>query len=319
MTNENVSLQDTQTPALLLSPIARPNPASVYLSRLGPRSRRTQLQALNTIARLLTGGRQDAESLDWASLSYAHTAAVRAELAGRYQANTANRMLSALKATLEESWRLGLMDAETSRRARDLRPIRGEALLRGRALSAEELRALFLACAADATPAGRRDAALLAVLFAGGLRRAELAALDLSDYDDSTGAITVRSGKGNKARIVYALGGAGGAIAAWLSARGTVPGALFVGIHWSGSIRAERLTGDGVYTIVRRRARQAGIRRLSPHDLRRTAITAMLEAGGDLSTVQRLAGHASVVTTTKYDRRGEAAKRKAADLLHVPF
>jgi site-specific recombinase XerD len=67
-----------------------------------------------------------------------------------------------------------------------------------------------------------------------------------------------------------------------------------------------------------KRAEQAGMKAFSCHDLRRSFITHLLDAGADLATVQKMAGHKQVTTTTLYDKRGEEAQVKAAELLRVP-
>lgn len=120
---------------------------------------------------------------------------------------------------LQEAWRLGYLDAETYHRARHLPAIRGESLLRGRALASGELRLLFSVCAEDPGPAGARDAAVAAVLFGAGLRRSQAVALDLADYDSEAGSLTVRAGKGRKARLCYLGGGAPQALDAWIQWR----------------------------------------------------------------------------------------------------
>lgn len=306
------------TLALRHQPSADQHPATVYLARLAPGSRRTMSEALNVVASILTTNRYDMQSLDWSALRYQHTAAVRSVLADLYAPTTANKMLAALRGVLREAWRLGQMSAEDYHRAADLPSVRGTTPPRGRALDGDELGQLFARCALDKSPAGLRDAAMLAVLYGCGLRRSELVALDVSDYVTKDGALHVRSGKGNKARTNYATGGVRNALEAWLKARGKAAGPLFCPVNKAGKITFRRLTDQAVRKMLLKRAKEAGVEHFSPHDLRRSMIGDLLDAGADISTVQRLAGHANVTTTARYDRRGEAAKRKAAELLSVP-
>jgi site-specific recombinase XerD len=293
------------------------HPAAVYLAQLTKKSRRTQQSALDALAQPL--GYADALACPWSSLRYQHTAAIRAQLAERYAPATANRMLAALRRVLQECWRLGQMTAEEYQRAADLKVIKAEVLPAGRALDFEEIAGLLDACACDATPAGVRDAALLALLLVTGLRRSEAVALDLADYAPSSGALKVRSGKGRKDRIVYvAVPTAQATLAAWLRLRSADPGPLFVAATRGGHLTARRMTDQAVAIIAQRRARQAGVAAFSPHDLRRTFVTNLLDAGADIATVQKLAGHADPATTARYDRRGETAKQQAAALLELP-
>nr|WP_306469804.1 site-specific integrase [Oscillatoria laete-virens] len=75
------------------------------------------------------------------------------------------------------------------------------------------------------------------------------------------------------------------------------------------------LDPPSVLLIVQKRASQAGVEQFSPHDFRRTFCSDLLDAGVDIVTVQKLAGHSSPVTTAKYDRRGEETKRRAVQKL----
>ncbi len=192
-------------------------------------------------------------------------------------------------------------------------------MLRGRALGAGELKALFAVCQADKQPTGARDAALIAVLYGSGLRRSEAVALDVTSYNKEEGSLTVRAGKGNKDRVCYTASGQSRLIDAWLKVRGERSGPLFCAIAKGGKIKERRLTDRAVLYIVQRRAKQAGVEHFSPHDLRRTMIGDLLDAGADISTVQKLAGHANVSTTVRYDRRDEAIKKRAARLLNIPM
>lgn len=86
-----------------------------------------------------------------------------------------------------------------------------------------------------------------------------------------------------------------------------------------GRIEIRRMTAQALYLILQKRQKEAAIGPCSPHDLRRTFVSDLLDAGADLAVVQKLAGHADPSTTARYDRRGEAAKARAAGLLVFPY
>src|SRR5262249_21776563 len=153
------------------------NPAAVYLASLGAGSRRTMRTALNIIGELLGVGQvlnddgQDVRCLavPWASLRYQHTAAIRARLQERYAPATANKLLAALRRVLKEARRLGQISADDYDQASDLKNVRGTRLPRGRAIGDGEVASLMRICADDVTPAGARDAAIIALLRGTGL------------------------------------------------------------------------------------------------------------------------------------------------------
>lgn len=320
MTSTAITTHTATDLALTTPRPADQNPALVYLAGLNTESgRRTMRQALDAIAHLVSGGRADLYTLDWSALRFQHTQAIRARLAETYAPATVNKYLSALRGTLKAAWQLGQMTAEDYHRAAAIKSMRSQTLPAGRELTSGEIHALMTACMNDHGPAGARDAALFALLYGGGLRRAEVVALDLDDYNPENGELRVK-GKGRKERTAWLTNGAADALADWLAVRGDEPGPLFLPVNKGGRvIHGQRLTSQAVYNMLRKRARQAGVKEFSPHDLRRTFVSNLLDAGADIATVQRMAGHANVTTTARYDRRGEAAKRKAAELLHVPY
>lgn len=293
------------------------NPAAVYLAGLAPSSRDTMRRALDIIARILTpDSAADYLGVPWERLRFQHTAAIRSELATRYSHTTANRMLSALRGVLKAAWKLGMMTAEDYHTAASVGAVIGQTVPAGRSVPSGELAALLNTCEQDA--AGIRDAAIIAVLYACGLRRAELVSLDLGHYEQiEGGARLLVHGKRNKQRYVPVVEGAARALADWLALRGDAAGPLFVVV--GNRNRGGRMTTQAVYAMLRARATAAGIPAMSPHDLRRTFVGDLLDAGADIVTVQKLAGHSSVETTARYDRRDEKAKAAAVARLHVPY
>jgi site-specific recombinase XerD len=270
--------------------------------------------ALETIAKHLSNGQVDAVNFDWAGLRYHSTSAVRQHLAKTYSPKTTNLAISALRGVLKECWRLGLMDDEAYHHAIDIPRVAEENGVAGRSLAMGELRLLFTICEADSSAAGIRDAALIAVLYCTGIRRNEVVGLTLADYDPKQEAFMIR-GKGNKVRLAFLTADAHGRLGQWLEIRGQSAGPIFVSISKAGTLGTEPLRGQSIRFILQSRAKLAAVKPFSPHSMRRTTATHLLEHGVDLAIVQKMLGHRHLSTTALYDRRGEGAKKKATEQL----
>ncbi len=172
-----------------------------------------------------------------------------------------------------------------------------------RFLSVDEAFALVQA-PDESTPAGLRDRAILELLYASGLRVSELCALDQADLELSQGTLRVRHGKGDRERIVPVGSRAVEAVEAYLEVRPAMknprtdaqdPAALFL------NLRGGRLTTRSVARIVDRYCTEAGTRApASPHALRHSCATHLLDGGADLRAIQEVLGHASLSTTQRY-------------------
>ena len=152
-------------------------------------------------------------------------------------------------------------------------------------------------------PAGLRDRAMVELFYSSGIRLSELTALNIEDLNFTQGLLKVR-GKGRKERIVPVGTPAFAAIEEYLKRRGELatkpPGACIDDALFL-STRGTRMNPRGVARVVERVVRQSGIgRKISPHALRHTFATHLLDAGADLRSIQEMLGHQSLSTTQKY-------------------
>jgi integrase/recombinase XerC len=160
------------------------------------------------------------------------------------------------------------------------------------------------------TEQGRRDRAVLELLYATGARVAEVAGLDVGDIDLREGAVRV-VGKGRKERIVPVGRRAVAALQAYLAGRDGASGPVFR------NGRGGRLTARSLRRIVGARARAAGLAgRVTPHTLRHTFATHLLDAGADLRLIQELLGHARLGTTQRYTHVGVERLVRVYDAAH---
>jgi integrase/recombinase XerD len=190
-----------------------------------------------------------------------------------------------------------------------------------KALSEEAIGRLLASVVGD-DPRARRDRAILETLYATGLRISELAGLSMGDLDLGTGLL-IAFGKGSKERVVPFGRYADEALRAWL---GTGGRAAMAPARWARrddeeavfiSVRGRRMSRQAAWAVVREHATRTGLAdKVSPHVLRHSCATHMLDHGADIRVVQELLGHASITTTQVYTKVSQERLRRVYDEAH---
>lgn len=236
---------------------------------------------------------------------------------------------SLLRSYLEELDATGYVKASIARRVAELRSF-GDFLVKEGALERNPFRMIsaprvpkrlpqyltvaeveaLLAVPDTSTPLGLRDRAIIEVLYAAGLRVSELAGLDVADVDLVQACVRVM-GKGSKERVGLLGRPAARAVQLYLEGgRPALLGQRPTNALWLNH-RGGRLTVRGVALILRRAGERAGIRTpVSPHVLRHSFATHLLDGGADLRVVQELLGHANLATTQIYTHVSQSRARE---------
>lgn len=234
------------------------------------------------------------DEIDLAQVTADHIRSYLAELMKKNQARaTVQRRLSAIKAFFRYR-ETTIGEPSPARAIRSLKSMRGLPSI----LQEDEVRRLIEVAPGDSLPAAARDRAIFETLYSAGLRVSELVGLNWRDIDEELGMVMVRSGKGNKDRLVPLGEPALDALLKW---RRAMP------IAWEPNgpvivnLRGGRLTTRSVEMILQRRIAAAGLSaNITPHGLRHSFATHMLNNGADLRSIQEMLGHASLATTQRY-------------------
>lgn len=290
---------------------AQTNPAVMYLATLGSvQSRRVVQSRLNRFARVLQ--LDDWRQITWRDFDRPWLLLAKEALSvDQCSPDTINAVLSMLKGVALQAWELKIISDHRYLRIKNTKSIRGKRIPKRRWLDKNDIVSLLDQCLTDDRVQGLRDAALLALLYGCGLRRSEIVGIDIEHMNEKGGEIRIL-GKGNKERMVYPPARTWEMLREWISdGRGDHAGALFCRIRKGDVVTTDRLTDQSVYYIMKRLILLTGIENFSPHDLRGSFISYLLDNGEDIKTVADIVGHADVRTTAGYDRRGEQRKKIA--------
>ncbi len=291
-----------------------------------PRTAQTMWEALVRIGRLY-GVRP--EDVAWHELRRLHTQDIRIRLGGAYSPRTVNVTLAALRGVLSCAWDDELMPGDAYARAVKIKNMKVSRLPKGRWLGEDTAKVLAYCRTFGPNARNWPESAFgsflvvsCALMLGAGLRASEVSTLTVSSFDQRARQLRL-VGKGNKEAIVPLGDEVVGALEEWLAVRAELDlpddTPLVVRVRRDGSVgpKTMLLNRRKLEHLCKQIARKALGENFSPHDLRRTFCSDLLDKGVDLSTTQRLMRHASPSTTVLYDRRpieADAAARRKVNI-----
>ena len=270
---------------------------------------------MNQIAHLF--GWADLDQCPWEKIQYPEIVLLKNRLLENNKApTTINLQISLLKGVAFQAWTQTLIDDHTWMSIKAVKGVRGSRVEKGRALNSLEMAKIVLKCGEGESVKGTRDAAILALGAGCGFRRAEIVNVKLDGIDKANRSVRV-IGKGNKERLVLCSDMVWEYLSKWLTLRENTSSVgilnVFCAIYKGGHLDTSRpLTESAVYSMLRNLADEAGIAAFTPHDLRRTFATRLFENGNDANVVRENMGHASILTTQRYDKRDKDKARLAS-------
>ena len=288
-------------------------PTECYLSNLAPSGRRSVKSVLNAAIKILSAGAVletcQIHALGYDQLSFLRQVLVEQDKSAR----TIHLTFQAIRAVTKTALLMGQVDQHALDKFSALKLPHIEPSVKGKALSMSELKHCLTKqnCSAHEV----RNIALIATMSGAGLRRSEIHRLRLSDLSLQDAQLVIKKGKGNRTRTQYLPLWVVNHLSEWVSLRGNKSGFLFCKQINGQPLIQKPLSVASIYDIVTTRAIQTLGKNITPHDLRRTYITSLLDNGVDISTVSKLAGHKSITTTQIYDKRGIESLKKAVNTL----
>lgn len=280
------------------------------------------LQGLERCARAIGA---PVEAVAWHELRAEHTQAIRGALIGAgYGKATIDGTLVALRGILRYAHRLGFVPKADYEAAVELDKVEGQSVPSGRVLSREEIGKLRDYCASETGAYGRFLDATFALLLGVGLRATEACTMPVAGYFPEERVVRLRRKRGKEA-VLPIDRRAAACLDAWMVERKALAkrlagvDAFLVRVQRNDWVRPHTaVMNDRTLEYVLAQAGEAaGVAHFTPHDLRRTFCTLMLDAGKDTLTVASLMSHEDPKTTAKYDRRGEQARARAREEVEI--